>query len=743
MKKKVYAYLHTHWDREWYRNKEDFNIRLLKVLDTVIDELKNNKAPFFYLDGQTVALLDYLKYRAEKKEEIKQLIQENKLAIGPYFASIDSYLVNFATMLKNLDLGLKISKEFNQKDFIGYMSDIFGISNSAFRALFYKKIDKALIWRGTNPEKINNICDFKFDEIKTTWLIQGYFNDLFNNENNIKNPENIELWLDKINKFSNKNLLLPIGADHLGILKDANKKIEKINSKLKKYEIILTSPFEYFKNTSYENKAQEKEFLDNSNTYILSGCWSSRIYQKTKNALLQNKLSRIIEPLNFYTGANYQKNIDFAYSTLIKCHAHDGICGCSLDSVHRAIDSRQEKVENILNSLELNLIGDFKKKYKIKDKSINSIGLFNLSNSENLNIVKIKAPYILENSQIISKKEAFPDEILYNEYQIPITEQITPIYEQLVEVKNSSKLSFQTLAIKKPTKKTKISEKTIENEFVKLSVKNQKIEIENKKTNEKVFLKLTDIKDDGDCYNSSPIGIEKNLELIKTKIIENGIIRSILRLYFKNNVELDVILDNKNEFLKFNSTINNKKKNHKIQIVFVLNENINKTIAQDAYGIIERNIDYNYKIQDFMPAKRPTELKTNTLPMQSFVSFKNNSILTKGLNSYEIYQNELKICLLRAVGTISNPKNKTRAIPAGPNLETLEAQCLFQTKQEFAFVFGNYKKAFNTLDIFFENYLALDGDFEKNINIEFDTINKNSYIYCINDKKKVVYDYSK
>ena len=83
------------------------------------------------------------------------------------------------------------------------------------------------------------------------------------------------------------------------------------NSKLKKYEIILTSPFEYFKNTSYENKAQEKEFLDNSNTYILSGCWSSRIYQKTKNALLQNKLSRIIEPLNFYTGANYQKNIDF------------------------------------------------------------------------------------------------------------------------------------------------------------------------------------------------------------------------------------------------------------------------------------------------------------------------------------------------------------------------------------------------------------------------------------------------
>ena len=24
MKKRVYAYLHTHWDLEWYRDKEDF-----------------------------------------------------------------------------------------------------------------------------------------------------------------------------------------------------------------------------------------------------------------------------------------------------------------------------------------------------------------------------------------------------------------------------------------------------------------------------------------------------------------------------------------------------------------------------------------------------------------------------------------------------------------------------------------------------------------------------------------------
>ena len=72
MKKQVFAYLHTHWDREWYRDREDFNIRLLDVVDSVIDELLNNRAPFFYLDGQTGLVFDYLKYRENKKTTMEK-----------------------------------------------------------------------------------------------------------------------------------------------------------------------------------------------------------------------------------------------------------------------------------------------------------------------------------------------------------------------------------------------------------------------------------------------------------------------------------------------------------------------------------------------------------------------------------------------------------------------------------------------------------------------------------------------
>ena len=51
MRKQVIAYLHTHWDREWYREFEVFRMRLLRVFDNIIYMLESNKIPSFYFDG--------------------------------------------------------------------------------------------------------------------------------------------------------------------------------------------------------------------------------------------------------------------------------------------------------------------------------------------------------------------------------------------------------------------------------------------------------------------------------------------------------------------------------------------------------------------------------------------------------------------------------------------------------------------------------------------------------------------
>lgn len=735
MKKQVYAYLHTHWDREWYRDKEDFNLRLIEVLDIVLNELKQNKAPFFYLDGQVVALLDYLKYRPEKKEEIISLIKSKKLAIGPYFVSADSYLVNFISMLKNLDLGMEISANFGQKEFIGYLSDIFGVSNSVFEALKLKKIDKSLIWRGVNPKKIKNNCDFIKNEIKTTWLVQGYFNDFLHSGN----IEGLKKYLDKISKYSSDVLLLPIGADHLGMLQDANKKVALANSQLNNYEIILSSPFEYFKKVKHNNIVKEQEFLDNSDTFILGGVYSARIPQKIKNNEVQNKLSRIIEPLNFYLKENYKLNIDEIYKTLIKNHAHDGIYGCSLDSVARSVDARFEKCELALNALEKRLIGNFKKKNKINGQSKDKLGVFNLSNSK-IDSIEVKLPYVLPNSQVLKAERGFCDELLYDSYKIPVTEDITELYSQIVEVEKSNNFEFNIVKIKKPTKKIKITSEIIENDFIKLAVKNKKIVILDKKAKTEFGLKLTDIKDIGDSYNFAPKGSYKEIEFLKSEIEYKGNIQSSLKLIFKD-IEISAILNNKSDFLRFKSKIKNKKENRKIQLVMVLKDKIVNTIAQDSAGIIKRKVDSDYKMQDFMPAKRPVELKTNSFPMQNFVCANNVIALTKGLHEYEIYKNELRICLLRGFSTISNPKNVARSIPAGPDLKTPQGQVLGLNEAEFMLAFGNYKKAFKIVDNLFKNYVVIDGQFNKKYDLKLGEFIDNSFVYGINGNKKVAYNY--
>ena len=179
----------------------------------------------------------------------------------------------------------------------------------------------------------------------------------------------------------------------------------------------------------------------------------------------------------------------------------------------------------------------------------------NLSNLDNIKTVEFSAPYIVQNAQVVSQRQGFLDELLYDINKIPITQDITTIYTQVAEISKNTKFNFNTVKIKKPKKIVNVSKNSIENNYIRLSVNNNKIEILNKKDaklgNKKIYLTLIDTKDDGDSYNYSPNSKPKTLELEKTKVLYDGNIQSCLRLIFKN-INLDVILDNQSEFLKWN-----------------------------------------------------------------------------------------------------------------------------------------------------------------------------------------------
>ena len=109
-KKRVIAYLHSHWDREWYREFEVFRLRLVRVFDNILKYLEEDKIPSFYFDGQVVALLDYLEFRPEKEELVKRFIKDKRLFIGPFYCLVDEFLTDGICFRKNIEIIQKLKE---------------------------------------------------------------------------------------------------------------------------------------------------------------------------------------------------------------------------------------------------------------------------------------------------------------------------------------------------------------------------------------------------------------------------------------------------------------------------------------------------------------------------------------------------------------------------------------------------------------------------------------------------------
>lgn len=67
----IYVVSHTHWDREWYMTYEQFRMRLVELIDRLLEHFeKDEDYKHFHFDGQTICLEDYLEIRPENTEKM-------------------------------------------------------------------------------------------------------------------------------------------------------------------------------------------------------------------------------------------------------------------------------------------------------------------------------------------------------------------------------------------------------------------------------------------------------------------------------------------------------------------------------------------------------------------------------------------------------------------------------------------------------------------------------------------------
>lgn len=75
---------HTHWDREWYLTFQQFRLKLVYLIDDLLELLDSDPDyKYFMLDGQTIILDDYLFMRPEKADVLRAHVQSGRILIGP------------------------------------------------------------------------------------------------------------------------------------------------------------------------------------------------------------------------------------------------------------------------------------------------------------------------------------------------------------------------------------------------------------------------------------------------------------------------------------------------------------------------------------------------------------------------------------------------------------------------------------------------------------------------------------
>ena len=98
----------------------------------------------------------------------------------------------------------------------------------------------------------------------------------------------------------------------------------------------------------------EGELRDSSKIFVLSGTWSTRMYLKVQNQRCTDALVHRAEFLNAWeAGASRSEALlEKLWKLLLVNQAHDSICGCSIDTVHRDMENRFGRILESVDQYE-------------------------------------------------------------------------------------------------------------------------------------------------------------------------------------------------------------------------------------------------------------------------------------------------------------------------------------------------------------------------------------------------------
>lgn len=805
----IHIISNTHWDREWRFSFEETRLKLVDMMDKLLEIFeKDSDFKFYHLDSQTNPIEDYLEMRPENRKRIEELLKSGKLLAGPWYVLPDEYMVTGESLARNLLIGHSIAEKFGKVMKVGYNPFSFCGQITQIAQIYNNfDIDTIIFYRGIGDE--GNGKDFYLDSPDgsrllnirlTDWGRCNFLYFMFRGLICGKEPEDVNTYSTEekgrcarmcFNDFESRDLsmLRPPFSFHSELLEkqfndfyervkapssteqyigmdgyDSSSPSEftsriinevaenfKVDIKHSSFPILAEAVKKEIKEKNIQLPAVEKEMRHIHNTFI--GALSSRYYIKQQNRNAEFSLQKTAEPfavLAWLQGKKYpQTELLHAWKSLLVNQSHDSIGGCSADKVHRDMEQRFRKTEEIAKGLtrrNLYYLGSKFDTENFNDKEI-ALTVFNPSVFQRNEIIKADL-MIPDNwnfkfpSVETLKGEKIECEISPGDKWTANAEKTGMDVHSFINAKlwkitfaadKIPAMGWKTFKVLSDTKRK--SEKNqpadnptpeiMENKFLKAEIKsNGTINLLNKKTGRKLK-NLHWFEDRGECggaWNSAAPDNDKVLNTKKCKaeikIHEDNrfVCSREIKISFPlpvdvssdektrkketRNLKIKTIasLEKKSDELHFETEVDNNVKSHRLRVM--LPSGVKSAKFADAEGqfdVVKRKIrtpnpeEYGFGRHDFNPWNKQVPLTSH--PQLSFLDVNDGKngmgVLNFAMCEYEVCDDEERTVALTLL----------RTFPKLLVLETLlkaeEAQCIGKGTFKYAVVphQGNWEKA--------------------------------------------------
>ncbi len=711
MKKTLHIIPHSHWDREWYMPFEKHRVHLVELFDDLIATMEQNPDyTYYHMDGQYIAIEDYLEIRPYMKDRLQKLVRDGRIKIGPWYVLQDEYLTSGEANVRNMLYGIRLCREFGAEPVsCGYFPDAFGNVSQAPQIVRGFGFDNAVFGRGVNDiisiDDANGGVQIKREGITTSELIWRapdgseiigvlMANWYCNAMELPTDPEKLRQKIERISASAEKvaltdHLLGMNGCDHQPVQTDLHDVIRLANEVQNEIE-VKQSNFDDYIASIRPSKDIFPVYEGEINGQLSSGSCplictaSAHIDIKQDNHDVQHLLERIAEPLSasaMIFGGEYKQDLFlYAWKKLMQNHPHDSICACSCDEVYDEMKVRFQKALACGEQLRDDSLRYLAEQIDTQIDGEKAIIVFSTEPNSTIATVKVNVDFDLEDD--VREVAVFDEngneipskfKLIHNQftYTLPRHTFRKPKYVNRFEVEmqiQTQGMGYKVYTVKKQAPFSecgiKYTEHSMENEFLSLDFNpNGTLNITDKRSgityrDQNLF---EDTQDRGNLYNYVQPDGDVAITNASTKAsfsIDSVTPWSVtFKCAIPLNIDADltsyVTLSSRIARVDFKTVVTNRTDDHRLRALFSTDIPTESVYSEGQFDVVRRDIKPSILWKNPCNAQRT----------QAFVSLEADDgersliIANKGLCEYEVLRdgrNTLAITLLRAIGDIGD-----------------------------------------------------------------------------------------